>query len=238
MAERRMFHTSVVSSDQFMDLPVGAQALYFHLGMQADDDGFVNGPKQVARRLRRPPREIQSLIDSNFLLDFDGIVVLRHWLVSNTLKSDRMKPLAYPQIAKQLYITDNRAYTLQPQEDLETLFDVRSRKLESKRNPKVREDKVSKEKIREDKIIEGSVAEGDFPDADTRDLKRISGKLGQGVVFLTDEQIGDLLDKLGLEGFDYYVSKLADFILKRHATVTNHYATILKWWDEDKGVIS
>ncbi len=39
MAERRMFHTAVVESDAFLDLPVGVQALYFHLCMQADDDG-------------------------------------------------------------------------------------------------------------------------------------------------------------------------------------------------------
>ena len=39
MADRRMFHRLVVESDRFLDLPVGAQLLYFHLGMQADDDG-------------------------------------------------------------------------------------------------------------------------------------------------------------------------------------------------------
>ena len=49
MAERRMFHSAVVESDAFLDMPAGAQALYFHLGMHADDDGFVNGPRQIAR---------------------------------------------------------------------------------------------------------------------------------------------------------------------------------------------
>ena len=148
MGERRMFHTAVVNSDAFMDLPAGAQALYFHLGMQADDDGFVNGPKQVARRLRRPPRELQMLVERGFLLDFDGIVVLRHWLVANTLKADRMKPLNYPHIAQKIYVVPNREYVLEPQGKSKSLLSMRKEKLESKRNPKVREGNVNQEKPR------------------------------------------------------------------------------------------
>lgn len=111
MAERRMFHASVVESDAFLDLPIGAQALYFHLGMQADDDGFLNCPKQIARKLRRPAKELQLLIDTGFLLDFDGIVVLRHWRVANFWKSDRVTLPNYPELAKKLYLKPNREYT-------------------------------------------------------------------------------------------------------------------------------
>ena len=66
----------------------------------------------------------------------------------------------------------------------------------------------------------------------------MGGKLGKGVVLLSDEQIEDLLDKLGLDGFDHYVEKLAAFILKNDAKVKNHYATILRWWQEDRGVFN
>lgn len=69
--------------------------------------------------------------------------------------------------------------------------------------------------------------------AEKKKLKRISGPLGQGVVNLSEEQIEMLLDKMDLDMFDYYVSKLADFILRSGATVKNHCATILKWWTED-----
>lgn len=67
-------------------------------------------------------------------------------------------------------------------------------------------------------------------------LKSFRGELGQGVVFLSEEQIEDLLDKLDLDAFDYYVKKLADFILKNGAKPKNHYETILKWWRQDSGV--
>ena len=125
MIDRRMFHADVVESDTFLDLPIGAQALYFHLGMHADDDGFVNGPKQIVRKLRRRPTELQMLIDAEFLLEFDGIVLLRHWRMANVLGMDRMKPLNYPQIAAQIYVTENREYTLQPQEFSRTLLEIR-----------------------------------------------------------------------------------------------------------------
>lgn len=70
-------------------------------------------------------------------------------------------------------------------------------------------------------------------DIETRFL---GGKLGKGVVLLSDEQIGSLLDKIGIDAFDYYVDKLANFIIKNDAKVKNHYETILKWWQEDAAV--
>ena len=68
------------------------------------------------------------------------------------------------------------------------------------------------------------------------DVTVLGGTLGKGVVFLSDAQIGDLLDRLGVETFDYYVDKLSTFIISNGAHVRNHYETILKWWEQD-GVI-
>jgi hypothetical protein len=55
-------------------------------------------------------------------------------------------------------------------------------------------------------------------------------------VFLSDEQISDLLDKMGIETFDHYVDKLSCYIIKNDAKVKNHYETILKWWQEDSAL--
>ena len=65
----------------------------------------------------------------------------------------------------------------------------------------------------------------------------VGGKLGKGVVFLSDDQVGDLLDRMGMETFDYYVEKLANFIIKNDAQVRNHYETILKWWRQDGNLV-
>lgn len=69
--------------------------------------------------------------------------------------------------------------------------------------------------------------------AANRKVKVVGGKLGKGVVFLSEEQIASLLDKLDMDTFDYYVDKLSSFIIKNDAKVANHYETILKWWRED-----
>ena len=67
-------------------------------------------------------------------------------------------------------------------------------------------------------------------------IRKVGGELGKGVVLLTDEQLSDLLDKLGVDCFDYYVDKLSCFIINNDAKVKNHYETILKWWRQDSGL--
>ena len=67
-------------------------------------------------------------------------------------------------------------------------------------------------------------------------VKVLGGDLGKDVVFLSNEQLADLLDKMGIEAFDHYVDKLSNFIIKNDARVKNHYETILKWWKQDAAV--
>ena len=69
-----------------------------------------------------------------------------------------------------------------------------------------------------------------------RNVKVVGGELGKGVVFLSDDQIEDMLEKMGLETFDYYVDKLSSFIIKNDAHVMNHYETMLSWWEKDGAI--
>jgi hypothetical protein len=69
-----------------------------------------------------------------------------------------------------------------------------------------------------------------------RNVKVLDGELGKGVVFLSDAQISDLLDKMDIETFDHYIDNLSCFIIKNNAKVKNHYETILKWWQEDSAL--
>lgn len=78
-----------------------------------------------------------------------------------------------------------------------------------------------------------NTTETEFAAATYNKLKAVGGELGKDVVFLTDEQMEDLLDKMGIETFDHYMDKLSNFIIKNDAKVKNHYETILKWWQED-----
>jgi hypothetical protein len=69
-----------------------------------------------------------------------------------------------------------------------------------------------------------------------KNVKVVGGELGKNVVFLSDDQIADLLEKMDLETFDYYVDKLSSFIIKNNAHVKNHYETVLRWWQEDSAL--
>ena len=71
MAERRMFTQKIVDSDAFLDMPLTAQALYFHLNMRADDDGFVNNPKKIQRMIGAAEDDLKLLIAKRFLLAFE-----------------------------------------------------------------------------------------------------------------------------------------------------------------------
>ena len=64
-------------------------------------------------------------------------------------------------------------------------------------------------------------------------LRYLQGKLGKGVVLLSDKQMQQLLDKMGLDAFEYYTDRLSSFIIEKQAKVSNHYETILRWWQED-----
>ena len=113
MSERRMFAKSIIDSDAFLDMPLSAQALYFHLGMRADDDGFVNSPRRIMRLINCSDDDMKLLIAKGFVLIFDsGIIVLKHWRIHNYIRSDRYKPTAYTEEKSQLSIKQNGSYTM------------------------------------------------------------------------------------------------------------------------------
>jgi len=96
MAQRRMFSLRVVETDRFLDLPAHAQALYFHLGMHGDDDGFVAAPKRIARSLGCGEGELRLLEEQGYIIRFEsGVVAVRDWLINNTLKNDRYHETVY-----------------------------------------------------------------------------------------------------------------------------------------------
>lgn len=112
MAERRMFSKNITDSDAFLDLPLTTQALYFHLSMQADDDGFVNSPKKIQRAIGAKPSDLDLLIEKRFVLMFDsGVIAIKHWRMNNYIRADRYKKTVHAEERAQLYIKNNGAYT-------------------------------------------------------------------------------------------------------------------------------
>lgn len=96
MAQKRMFSLSVVDTDRFVEMPVSAQALYFHLGMHGDDDGFVASPRKIARAVGCNLDDLRLLAQKNFIIPFDsGVIVIVDWNTNNTLRNDRYNPTTH-----------------------------------------------------------------------------------------------------------------------------------------------
>ena len=112
MADKRMFTKKITESDAFLDMPLSAQCLYFHLNMSADDDGFVNAPKKIQRLIGAKDDDLKILIMKSFLLVFEhGVVVIKHWRMHNTIRQDRYHPTDYQDEFKSLGLKDNGSYT-------------------------------------------------------------------------------------------------------------------------------
>lgn len=113
MAERRMFAKTIIDSDAFLDMPLSTQALYFHLSMRADDDGFVNSPKKISRLLGCGDDDARLLLAKKFIISFEsGVIVIKHWKIHNYIQKDRYNKTNYHEEMGLLSIDKNNGYTL------------------------------------------------------------------------------------------------------------------------------
>lgn len=131
MANRRMFSLDIVDTDKFLDMPATTQALYFHLGMRADDDGFVAAPKRIAKVIGCNDDDLKLLIAKAYLIPFDnGVVVISDWNVNNWIRPDRKHDTRFLQemrllelyndtyiLSKELQPIDNQLTTMCHTED-------------------------------------------------------------------------------------------------------------------------
>lgn len=98
MANRRIFSLDVVDTDMFLEMPASSQNLYFHLGMRADDDGFVSSPKKITKLVNCGNDDLNVLISRGYIIPFnEGIIVIRHWRQNNYIQTDRYKRTIYQQ---------------------------------------------------------------------------------------------------------------------------------------------
>lgn len=96
MANRRMFSLDVVDTDNFLEMPASTQSLYFHLGMRADDDGFVAAPKKITKLVNCGEDDLKLLLAKGYILALEnGVIVVRHWKQNNYIQRDRYKSTIY-----------------------------------------------------------------------------------------------------------------------------------------------
>ena len=111
MAQRRMFSKKITETDLFLDMPMSAQCLYFHLNMSADDDGFIGNAKTIRRMIGASEDDLKLLLAKEFLIPFDsGVVVVKDWKIHNYIRSDRYNETVYQEEKKQLKQLENGRY--------------------------------------------------------------------------------------------------------------------------------
>lgn len=115
MADRRMFTKKVTDDDHFMELSASAQALYLHLSMAADDDGFCNQISVAMFKAHASVQDLEALLEKRYIYQFDnGVIVIKHWRMANALRKDRYTPTAFQEELSKLAIKENGAYTWLP----------------------------------------------------------------------------------------------------------------------------
>lgn len=119
MAQRRMFSRKITETDRFLEMPLSSQALYFHLNMGADDEGFIDKAKTIQRTIGASDDDMKLLIVKGFLLPFDsGVVVIRHWRIHNYIRSDRFQSTLYQSEKAQLEFDKSKTADLKPLENV------------------------------------------------------------------------------------------------------------------------
>ena len=120
MAERRMFSKVIIDSDAFLDMPLSTQALYFHLSMRADDDGFLNNARKIQRLVGASDDDLRLLLMKRFVIGFEGgILVIKHWRMNNYLRKDRYTPTVYQDEYAMLGVKKNGSYTLEKNDGIQ-----------------------------------------------------------------------------------------------------------------------
>lgn len=138
MAQKRMFSKKITDSDKFLDLPLTAQALYFHLNMHADDDGFIDSTKTIKRMIGASDGDLRMLFEQAFVIPFEsGVVVIKDWKIHNYIPKDRYQQTVYTAEFSRLELAENNSYTNCIQNASNSYTQIR---LDKSRLDKIRED--------------------------------------------------------------------------------------------------
>lgn len=154
MAERRMMSKSIIKSDTFLDMPATTQNLYFHMLLDADDDGFINAPKSIMRMIGAKDDDMKVLAAKQFVIPFEsGVVVIKDWKIHNYIQNDRYKPSTLPE-RDLLNIQKDKTYTLKSDVSRMDTECIQTVSIGKDRLGKVRlgKDRIGKDRVGKDSI--------------------------------------------------------------------------------------
>ena len=223
MAQRRMFSRKITETDHFLEMPLSSQALYFHLNMGADDEGFIDKAKTIQRTIGASDDDMRLLIAKGFLIPFEsGVVVIRHWRIHNYIQADRFQATIHQNEKEQLEFDKLKIASIKPLD--QCIQNV------SKMDTQVRlgEDRLDKDRL--DKVNNLYSGE-DEKKSLSQIIKSTSVKINDRQIQQIQEYIG--LDNMTVDMIEYAVQLTED----AGAESFNYLNKILKSW-KDKGLTS
>lgn len=213
-----MFSKKITDTDSFLDMPLSTQALYFHLNMGADDEGFVDNVKKIQRSIGASNDDLKVLVGKGFLIPFEsGVVVIRHWRIHNYIQADRFQATIHQNEKEQLEFDKSKIASIKPLD--QCIQNV------SKMDTQVRlgEDRLDKVNY----LNSGEEKEKSL----SQIIKSTSVKINERQIQQIQEYIG--LDNMTVEMIEYAVQLTED----AGAESFNYLNKILKSW-KDKGLTS
>jgi len=234
---KRMFSDEITTTDAFLDMPSESQLLYFHIGMTADDDGFIGNAKMIQRSIGASDDSMKILIVKKFIISFNnGVMVVKHWRINNFIRGDIYKETKYLDQRKLLNMRDNGSYslnkdnaiplprgyvTIEKIKEMNRLPELESstvtEPLQNSNLDKIRLDKIRLDKIRLDKIIEDKESYGE-----------------SGLVKMTIEEHQKLIEAITETNTKILIEELDDYLgtmtpKKRENKYASHYKAIRQW---------
>lgn len=229
MAERRMFAKTIIDSDAFLDMPLSAQALYFHLSMRADDDGFVNNPKKIQRMVGASDDDCKLLILKRFILTFEsGVIVIKHWKIHNYIQKDRYKETVYLKEKSELAIDENNSYTerIQNVSKLDTQVSIGKDRVSIDKNRVCLFDNYN--------ILQNNISESEQKQASKQANEPIGFYGVHKNIGLTDKQYKELTGKYSYA--KQVINSLSEYKYRKGITGTvKDYDVLSEWLEKDKG---
>ena len=218
MAERRMFAKTIIDSDAFLDMPLSTQALYFHLSMRADDDGFINNAKKIQRMIGASDDDLKVLLMKRFLLPFEsGVVVIKHWKIHNYIRNDRYKPTIYTDERAALDVKANGAYTERQPLGIPDGYQM--------------DTQYRLGEVRSGQDSVGEVIEESAPPPSPKPVRHKYGAYKN--VLLSDEDYTKLQAEFPRD-WSERIERLSEYIASTGKSYKNHLATIRSWARKDK----
>lgn len=231
-----MFAKAIIGSDAFLDMPLSAQALYFHLSMYADDDGFINNPKMIQRMIGAEENDLKLLVTKGYIIQFEsGIIVVVHWNIHNALRKDRHKETIYKNERALLEIGKNKEYTIGLPNDNQMATDCLPNGTSDKDS--IDNDNISASADTTETIVR--LGSGNNPAA----TPKINGNKKTEVtkhkygdyknVLLSDDQLQKLKAEFPHDWEDR-INRLSYYMQSSGKSYKDHLATIRNWARKDK----